>query len=545
MAPSSPRAYAALLAALVIVMPVAARAQSGVVDAARAQPPAAEPAPVEVAPDSPRASLLAFLDATRASRWNEAARYLALPGDLAARGPELAERLKAVLDRHLLIDIDQVSPVSGGRTDDGLAPGVEEIGTLRVGDQTATPLRLVRIQEADSVHWAFATGAVQQIDAWYASLEGRWLMDLLVRYRLDALLGSGPFDVMWWQWIALLVAGAAAWASGRLLGGITRAVLRRVSTHTDTTWDDKLLVSVGPPISVGWGLFVFVALGHSIGLSIRAEGVIEQCVRAAAVATFFWALWRSVNVLVDFLLSRPWATDSPSARHLFTIGANLAKGVIAALGVLGLLAAFGFQVTTVLAGLGIGGLALAFGAQKTVENLFGSMALAVDQPFRVGDFVRVGDFTGTVEDIGLRSTRFRTPDRTLISIPNGALADQRLESLAERDRMRLAAVIGLEYRTTRPQMEQVLAGFRRVLESHPRIWRDTIIVAFSQLGASSLDIEVVAWFQTESPLEFNQYRQEVLLDFMRVVEDAGTSFAFPTRTVHLVGTATGTPPERP
>jgi len=544
MAQPGPRVRAAFLAALVIAMPVAGRAQGGVTDAARVQPPAGRESPVEIAPDSPRASVMAFLDASRTGRWQEAAGYLALPTDLAPRGPQLAERLKAVLDRHLWIDVDQVSPASGGRTDDGLAPGVEEIGVLRVGDQPATPLRLVRVVEADSVHWAFATAAVQQIDAWYASLEGRWLMDLLVRYHLDALLRSGPFDVMWWQWIALLAASVAAWAGGRLLGGVTRAILRRVAAHTDTTWDDKLLVSVGPPISVGWGLFVFAVLGHSIGLSIRSEGIIEQFVRAAAVATFFWALWRSVNVFVDFLLLRPWAADSPSARHLFTIGANLAKGVIAGLGVLALLAAFGFQVTTVLAGLGIGGLALAFGAQKTVENLFGSMALAVDQPFRVGDFVRVGDFTGTVEDIGLRSTRFRTPDRTLISIPNGALADQRLESLAERDRMRLAAVIGLEYRTTRPQMEQVLAGFRRVLESHPRIWRDTIVVAFSQLGANSLDIEVVAWFQTQSPLEFNQYRQEVLLDFMRVVEEAGTAFAFPTRTVHLVGTATGTPPER-
>jgi MscS family membrane protein len=544
MVQSSSPVRAALLAALVIAMPVAGRAQGGVADAARGQSPATEASPVEVAPDSPRASVIAFLEASRTGRWQEAARHLVLPADLAPRGPELAERLKVVLDRHLWIDVDQVSPASSGRTDDGLAPGVEEVGVLRIGDQAATPLRLVRVVEADSIHWGFATATVQQIDTWYASLEGRWLMDLLVRYRLDALLRSGPFDLMWWQWIALLVASVAAWAGGRLLGGVTRAVLRRVSAHTDTTWDDRLLVSVGPPISVGWGLFVFAVLGHSIGLSLRSEGIIEQSVRAAVVATVFWALWRSVNVLVDFLLSRPWAADNPSARHLFTIGANLAKGVIAGLGVLALLAAFGFQVTTVLAGLGIGGLALAFGAQKTVENLFGSMALAVDQPFRVGDFVRVGDFTGTVEDIGLRSTRFRTPDRTLISIPNGSLADQRLESLAERDRMRLATVIGLEYRTTRPQIEQVLAGFRRVLESHPRIWRDTIIVAFSQFGASSLDIEVVAWFQTESPLEFNHYRQEVLLDFMRVVEEAGTSFAFPTRTVHLVRETTGAPVDR-
>lgn len=190
-------------------------------------------------------------------------------------------------------------------------------------------------------------------------------------------------------------------------------------------------------------------------------------------------------------------------------------------------------MTTLLAGLGIGGLAFAIGAQKTVENLFGSISLAVDQPFRVDDFVKVEDFVGTVEEIGIRSTRFRTLDRTLISIPNGKLSEQRLETFAARDRMRLAATIGLEYSTTHDQMQEVLEGFDRVLREHPKIWPDAVIVKFKEFGASSLDIEVMAWFQVPTWAEFQDCRQEVLLSFMQVVENAGTAFAFPTRTVHL------------
>jgi MscS family membrane protein len=414
---------------------------------------------------------------------------------------------------------------------------VEEIGTIQAADARPTAVRLVRVSDDQGVRWVFASATVQHIDGWYETLEARWIIDWLHRNRLDALLETGPFALMWWQWLALLGAAAIAWLGGRILGSLTRAILKRVTAQTDTAWDDRLVGSIGPPISLAWLLFLFAAISHSIGLSLPAEAVIRRVIGGLAVATIFWALWRSINVIVDLMLSRPWAAGSASTRHLLAIGGNLLKGVIGVLGVLALLAALGYPVTTVLAGLGIGGLALAFGAQKTVENLFGSMAIAIDQPFRVGDFVRVGDFTGTVEDIGLRSSRFRTPDRTLISIPNGALADQRLESLAERDRMRLATTIGLQYGTTRAQLEQVLAGFRQVLLSHPKIWADTVIVAFSQLGASSLDIEVVAWFQTENPLEFNACRQEVLLEFMRVVEEAGTAFAFPTRTVHLVRAA--------
>ncbi len=158
----------------------------------------------------------------------------------------------------------------------------------------------------------------------------------------------------------------------------------------------------------------------------------------------------------------------------------------------------------------------------------------MDQPFRVGDFVRVDDFVGTVEDIGLRSTRFRTLDRTVISIPNGNLSDQRLETFAARDRMRLAASIGLEYSTTHAQMQEVLDGFERVLREHPKIWPDALVVKFKEFGASSLDIEIMAWFQVPTWDDFRDCRQQVLLDFMRVVEDAGTAFAFPTRTVHLI-----------
>jgi MscS family membrane protein len=377
--------------------------------------------------------------------------------------------------------------------------------------------------------------AIAQVEAGAASVapEAHWITEWLRRNRFDALLGIGAFGIMWWQWMALLAALAIAWIGGRILGGLTRAILSRLSARTTTGWDDRLLASVGPPIRMAWLLFIFAIIGHSLGLPGPAESTIRQAVQGLAVATIFWALWRSTSVILELMLSRPWAAGNASTRHLLAIGGNLSKGVIAVLGILALLAALGYPVTTLLAGLGIGGLAFAFGAQKTVENLFGSMALAVDQPFRVGDPVRVGDFQGTVEDIGLRSTRFRTPDRTIITIPNGVLADQRLESLAERDRMRFAATVGLAYGTTRAQMPAVLEGFERVLRAHPRIWPDGIVVAFNQLGVNSLDIEVAAWFNVPAD-EFNRCRQDVLLEFMRVVEEAGTAFALPTRTVRLV-----------
>jgi MscS family membrane protein len=144
-----------------------------------------------------------------------------------------------------------------------------------------------------------------------------------------------------------------------------------------------------------------------------------------------------------------------------------------------------------------------------------------------------------VESVGLRSTRVRTLDRTLISIPNGKLAELRVESYTARDRMRLACTLGLVYGTSSSTMRAFLDGLEKVLRAHPKIWSESVVVRFKEFGASSLDIEVMAWFLTREWSEFQLIRQEVLLDFMAVVEDSGSSFAFPTRTLHIAGTPAG------
>jgi MscS family membrane protein len=485
--------------------------------------------PEEVASDSPRASVQAYLELSRAGRFDEAARYLIVPPELEGQRAQLAERLKAVLDRHLWIDLDALSSDPDGASDDDLPAHVEQIGTIPSG-QRNEPVRLVKTRDDQGAYWAFSRATVGRIDRWYDELSDRWLRETLP----EPLLRPGPRDVLWWQWLALPLLLLLAWLAGRLLGAVTRRVLGRVFARTRVTWDDRLLDRSAAPLTFGWMLIVASALLPSLDLYAPAEAFLRSVLGAAGVVVVFWILWRAVDVFADALRTTPWAEQSASARSLLAVGGNLLKGFVAAAGVVAMLTELGYPVATLLAGLGIGGIAFAFGAQKTVENLFGSIALAADRPLRVGDFVKVEDFVGTVEDIGLRSTRFRTLDRTVISIPNGKVADMRLESFTARDRMRLATTIGVEYGTSHAQMQQVLEGFERVLREHPKIWPDAMVVKFKEFGASSLDIEIMAWFEVPTWGDFQQCRQEVLLGFMQVVEDAGTAFAFPTRTVHLV-----------
>ena len=338
----------------------------------------------------------------------------------------------------------------------------------------------------------------------------------------------------WWQWIALPLLALLTWLISLLLSRATRGLLRRLAARTSFAWDDVLVERMGGPLTLGW----FLALGYGavpwLEFSQRTLTVIQRSLHALLLIAFLWALLRVVDVFTQAIKASGWAQEHSASRALIPLGSRVAKVALAATAVVALLSELGYPVTSIVAGLGIGGLAVALAARSTLENLFGAFSIGADQPFREGDFVKIEDFVGTVEAIGLRSTRIRTLDRTLISLPNGKLADMRVESFSVRDRIRLACTVGLVYETTAAQMRDVLERIERVLRDHPKLWPDAVVVRFKEFASSSLDIEVMAWFQTSDWGEFQLIRQEILLKFMDVVASAGTSFAFPTQTVHMV-----------
>ena len=349
----------------------------------------------------------------------------------------------------------------------------------------------------------------------------------------EFLLRNGPLGLTWFQWLAVLAIVVAGILFGTVAGRIVRAVVGRLVRRTRSTRDDVLLARLAGPLSAGLGLALCAALIPVANLTSGASDTAYRFVRAGYFAVFFWSLFRLVDVGFHVLGESMWARSGPS-RSLIPLGSRVAKVGVFAIATVAVLSFLGYPVASLVAGLGIGGLALALAAQKTVENLFGAFSIGVDQPFRVGDTVKVEDFLATVERIGLRSTRFRTQDRTIVTIPNGKLADSRIESYTARDRMRLATVIGLVYGTSEAQVREVLEGFQRVLREQPKVWPEGGTVLLRALSSSSLDVEVIAWFQTEDYAEFQAVRQEVLLQFLRVVEQAGTSLAYPTQTVHVV-----------
>jgi MscS family membrane protein len=353
------------------------------------------------------------------------------------------------------------------------------------------------------------------------------ISDMLGRVR-DYLRWSSLFVVVW-----IL----AAFAVGRLLSWLSARLLARLGKRGSNLWSPQVVVRLSRPLTICWAVLAAYVGLPALALTRAGIEAARHFLMIAFVVGLFWVLLRAIDVADHVVGASDWASKRAASRSLIALGVRAAKIAIVCLGAVTIVSQAGYPVGSLIAGLGIGGLALALGAQKTLENVFAAFALALDEPFRLGDFVSVDQVLGNVESIGLRSTRIRTLDRTLIAIPNGKLAEMRTESFAARDRLRLACTVKLVYQTTAAQMREVLAGLEQVLREQPKLWPDAVVVRLKELAASSLDIEVMAWFTTIDWGEFQLIREEVLLRFMDVVEQAGTALAYHTQTVHVAAAA--------
>lgn len=526
----SSRAPRRLLAALIglAVSTAISPAQSSPGRTGESVPDTALPPVTVVSPASPRAAVEGFFAAMRANDRARAATTLDLTGIDTSRADDLARRLYAVLDSRMWMDLEQLSPFAIGDTADGLPHDRESLGVVEI-DGRERAIRLARVRREGTTRWVFSTGTMAEVDALYDGLPDAWVREHLP----PVLLESGPFDVQWWQWIALLTLIPLAALIGFLLAGPIQTMLRKLVSKTDTELDDILVGSLRGPIVLLVGVAASRLMLRWIALPSSAERLVVELQRATAVVAFFWILLRVISVLQQALPMSTWGVTHPALRSLVPLGARVARLLVVVLGALSVVASFGYPIATLLAGLGIGGIAIALGAQKSLEHFFGSVSIGIDQPFRVGDWVIVDGVEGEVEAIGLRSTRVRTLERTVVSFPNGRLADSRAENFGPRDRIRLRTVFGLEYRTTAAQMTTIRDQVEAMLKSHPRTWPDRIVVRFFQFGASTLDVEAFCWIETSDVDEFRRIREEHLLGIMRIVEAAGAGFAFPTQTLML------------
>jgi MscS family membrane protein len=358
----------------------------------------------------------------------------------------------------------------------------------------------------------------------------RWMLDLPRWAKVRVL------EVATWQWLGLgigLAVAALIIIAGRLIG-------RRQSGGSDDVPSQRWL-ALALPIAVIIVAGLVVPLFASL---LRVGGTVRMVLEYAATgALYLGATWLAISLSVlagELLVASERLTPRSLDSQLIRLGTRLI-GLVAATAILIRCGdELGFPAYSILAGLGVGGLAVALAAQSTIANLIGSMLIALEKPFRVGHVVRISGSEGTVEDVGFRSTRIRTPDNTLVSIPSSTVVNTTVENLSSRTKRRQRFLIQVTCNTPREKLEDLIASMRQLIIDQPAVEERTCEVRFNNFGESSLDILVLFHLLVATNADELREREAILLGIMNLLADAGVELAFPTRTLHLAGSAEST-----
>jgi MscS family membrane protein len=250
------------------------------------------------------------------------------------------------------------------------------------------------------------------------------------------------------------------------------------------------------------------------------------------IASVVWLLVHLNGLVERYIQRRIPPANSGAATSLLRVARRAADILAIFVGIFATLRLYAIDPTPALAGLGVGGIAVALAAQKTLENVIAGASLIFDQAVRVGDTLKMGDVVGTVEHIGLRSTRIRTPDRTMVSVPNSQIANAILETLSARDKFWFHPIVSLRYETTAEQLRAVVNNTEQLLQKNPAVERDSIRVRFVRFGSFSVDVEIIAYLRAASWDQFLEIQEQLLLGIQEIVSRAGTRLALPSQTLY-------------
>ena len=522
----APALFALVLCAA-SVMPVAAQSLlPGVGESAQPQPVDA------FGRETPRDLATQLVDAFASGNYARAAEFLQPRevGESPEQRADVALRLQQQLDRSgSLLPFSTLSNDAGGAKSDGLPVNQERIGSFRAQTEEI-PLIAQHMEPSDAAaYWVVSAESLQAIvDAQPAaeasSSTDRWLPMALHDLRFA---GASVAD-----WMILTVLAVGIFLGVRLvftlLLRLFHAMARDPATHKGVQFADAAFPPLGLYVAVV-GLFVST---QQLQVAIVARQVLARYAGIVGWVALVWFLWRLIDMVSELWSARMARSDRRRALSALVFVRRSAKSVLVMIAFVAVLDTIGIDVTTGIAALGLGGLAIALGAQKTIENLVGSLSVIIDQPVRVGDYCKVGDVTGTVEDIGMRSTQLRTLARTVVTIPNGAFSSKEIENYSRRDRFLMDPTIGLTYDTSSTTMRSVLLAIRKLLNENDNVVAGAR-VRFASYNQSSLDIEIFAYLRTRDYADFMSLREEILLRIMDTIEAEGASIAFPTQTIVL------------
>ncbi len=476
--------------------------------------------------NTPRGTVLGFMIAARKGQNDLAVQYLNTPlRDHAAI--VLAHELYTVLDRDLPANLARLSNNPEGSLSNALSPTEERVGTIH-SDNRDVDIVVERVDRGESGSlWLFSSKTLQSIPELYNAGNPESFEDMLPKFLVKTRIAG----IALYHWLAAIVGIPLLYylthLLDRLLAQLIGGLRRRLYRRPDLPNPEVLL----KPVRLLLLAFLIHWTITSVSLPL-AERLVWSSI--AAVITIGASVWLLLLLngwtenYVHRLLTRRNITG---IRAMLRLARRACDVLVLFAGLVVTLYYFGANPTAVFAGLGVGGIALALAAQKTLENVIAGISIVFDGVIHVGDTLKVGDVRGAVEDMGMRSTRIRTLDRTVVSIPNSQIANMALENVSARDKFWFHLVLALRYGTTSAEIRAVLERIRSLLQQNHNIESDSIRVHLLRFGRTSLDVEVVAYVPTRDLKQFLDIQQELLLRITEYLESAGVRIARPLQAV--------------
>ena len=437
-----------------------------------------------------------------------------------AQSEILSWKLKEVIDRLGVVDLEAINDQSGAwpyhfQPD----PRYPPIVIARGGDGA----------------WRFTTRTVSTVEDLYERLKDRppvagrdWLRDLFP----ESLTKPGLL-LPHYQWICLLAVIFIGFLADRLvrflLNRVTMAWLKMVKVEVDR----KVERGVWKPVGLLASALTWYGGMKLIGLRPEVLKVLLLSVRFFAVVAAVWTVFRMIDLLSSYLLVKAHKTRTKFDDLIIPLVSRTLKVFATCVGAILFAEAFDLPLAGLLSGLGLGGLALALAAKDTLGNLFGSVMVLIDRPFEIGDWIKTGDVEGTVETVGMRSTRVRTFYNSMVTLPNSLLTTAAVDNMGRRQYRRIKTMLSLQYDTPSEKIDAFCEGIRELIRRHPYTRKDYYHVYFNQFSGSSLDVLLYCFVECPDWAVELRERHRLFVDIVKLADGLGVSFAFPTRTLHL------------
>jgi MscS family membrane protein len=490
------------------------------------------PPPDPLGRDNPHGCVLGFIKAAQEEKYPLAVEYFEpVKGrhrNSKSDDEELAVQVLAILNQKFGGPLEFISRDPLGRLDDGLPPDQERVSNGLGTD--AFPIILVRIEDQQGRKlWYFSRATLEKVPAEYDSLS----FPDLEKHIPEYLVGHRFLAMPYWQWLAIILFLPLALVVARLttlvLGALFR-YSRKVRRLPPPVTEPAKRIG---PLTFLIALLLHYALVAYIGTSLLYRIYYRRILWIFMAIGFYWMLIRATRGVAAKLGQSLSSRGMYAERSIVSLLRRFFEVTIFVSIALVVLHGLGFDVSAALAGVGIGTLALGLGAQKTFENMFGGVSVLFDKVIQIGDVVKVNTQTGVVEDIGLRSTRLRTPERTVLSVPNGTMATAVLENLRFRDKFLCQQVIRLRYELAPDHVRYVLEKIRQIMRENPKVEEPSSRAQFIRFSENSLDVEIYCYILEGDYNAYLQTQEALFLSIMDELDQAGAVLALPSQTTHV------------